>query len=603
MKNKFGLLVNAWENTKFLLKLAWETDKKLVAGYYLSAMVGALMPIGIGISSKYLIDYLTKNQSNLTGAAGVVIGLIGLRFTMTWIEGLTYWIYNVSYADYLLRSKMQNAINYHFNQKMVAMDAAYFEDPAAQNLITKTRDTKTWKLPDMLRGLSYTTRSLTMAVSSWVVLATFGWWWPIIVAIACIPRLWSQTKLGQVQWSIYGSGAPKARRLWYFEWVLTEPSVLKEVRIFQSAPYLLGKLKKIQEELYGMFKKPLDSYLFIWSGLNFWEVAVGLVLVYSQVGRVSGGAMTVGSLVLFIDMTLYLKNNVVDTAIHLGDLLASNLYVNDFRKVMELPDLVKETTRPKKININRAPRIEFRNVSFRYPGKGELVLERINLKINSGENVALVGVNGAGKSTIIKLLCRFYDPTEGEILINGVNIKEIAKKDLYGLMGTLFQDFVHFHFTVKENIIMGNPEVSDEAKMKLAARQSGAEEFIEKLPDKYNQILGREFDDGEEISGGQWQKLAIARAFYEQAPLLILDEPTSAIDAEAEMEIFTNLQKIYRDKTLLLVSHRFSTVRNADRIYVVDGGKITESGSHKELLEIGGKYSSMFRAQAKGYEV
>ena len=601
MKRKFRVLISAWKNARFLLRLAWETDKKLVAAYYLSAAIGALMPIGIGVSSKYLIDYLTEHQNNLTVVAWMVVGLIGIRFALTWAEGLVYWIYNVSYVDYLLRSKLQNAINWRFNEKMVAMDAAYFENPEAQNLITKVRDTKTWKLPDMIRGLSFATRSLTMALSAWVVLATFGWWWPVIIAIACIPRLWSQTKLGQVQWSIYGGGAPKSRRLWYFEWVLTEPNVLKEVRIFQSGPYLIKKMRKIQEELFLMYKKPLDSYLLVWTGLNFWEAMVGVVLVYSQLGAIFGSMITVGGLILFIDMSLYLKNNVVDSAIRLGDLLASNLYVDDFRKVMELPDLVKETTRPVKIDTNKAPEIELKRVGFKYPGKEEMVLKDINIKINAGENVALVGVNGAGKSTIIKLLCRFYDPTEGEILVNGVNIKKIAKSDLYRLMGTLFQDFVHFHFTVKENIIMGDPETSDKKRMELAAKQSGASEFIDKLPDGYNQILGREFDDGEEVSGGQWQKLAIARAFYEQAPLLILDEPTSAIDAEAEMEIFTNLQKIYRAKTLLLVSHRFSTVRNAKRIYVIEDGRISEAGSHQELLDRDGKYASMFRAQAKGY--
>lgn len=602
MNRKLNILLNAGRNIKFLLKLAWDTDRKLVASYYLSAMVGAFMPIGIGITTKFLIDYLTQNQTNLSSMLGTVMFLIGLRFTLMWLEGVIYWIYNTSYLDYLLRSKIQNAVNFKFSEKMMAMDAAYFEAPKVQNLITKTRDTKTWKLPEELRIISDLTRSITMLVSAGIVLGTFGWWWPILVAIACLPRLWTQTKLGTIQWSIYGAGAPKARRLWYFEWIFSEPNVLKEVRIFQSAQYLLQKMKNIQMELYEMFKKPLDKYLVIWIGLNSWEVLFGLVLVYFQISGVTSGIMTIGGLILFIDMVLNLQQSVVSTAVDMGQALANNLYINDFRQVMELPDLVKETEKPIIIKTNKAPKIEFKNVSFSYPGTKTAVLENVDIMIEAGTNVALVGINGAGKSTIVKLLCRFYDVDEGEILINDINIKNIAKKDLYSLMGTLFQTFAQFHFSVKENIVMGNPNSDDEEKMKLAATQAGAVDFIEKFPNKYDQVLGREFDDGEEISGGQWQKLAIARAFYEQAPLLILDEPTSAIDAEAEMEIFVNLQKIYRDKTLVLVSHRFSTVRNANQIYVIDGGKVIEHGSHQELLVMDGKYAKMFNAQARGYK-
>ncbi len=602
MNKKLQILLNAGKNIKFLLKLAWDTDRKLVAAYYLTAMMGSLMPVGVGVVTKYLIDFLNKNQLNLSNAVGMIMFLIGLRFVMIWFEGVIYWIGNTSYLDYLLRSKMQNAINYHFNQKMTTMDAAYFEDPKAQNLITKTRDTKTWKLTEELRTLSYTTRSITILISAGIVLGTFGWWWPILVIIACLPRLWSQTKLGTIQWSIYGGGAPKARRLWYFEWIFTEPNILKEIRVFQSAEYLMNKMKNIQGELYEMFKKPLDKYLIIWFGLNSWEVLFGLTLVYLQISGVTSGAITIGSLVLFIDMVLNLQSNVVNTAINLGEVFANNLYINDFRQVMELPDLVKEKLETTKIDIKKAPRVEFKGVNFKYPGTEVMILNKINIVIEAGTNVALVGINGAGKSTLIKLLCRFYDVDEGEILINGINVKDISKKDLYSLMGTLFQSFAQFHFTVKENIVMGDPNLDDEEKMKLAATQAGAASFIEKFPDKYDQILGREFDDGEEISGGQWQKLAIARAFYEQAPLLILDEPTSAIDAEAEMEIFANLQKIYRNKTLVLVSHRFSTVRNANQIYVIDGGKVVEHGSHQELIKNNGKYSKMFNAQAKGYK-
>ena len=269
---------------------------------------------------------------------------------------------------------------------------------------------------------------------------------------------------------------------------------------------------------------------------------------------------------------------------------------------MNLPKLVKKPKNPKEIDIDKPISFEFRNVSFKYPGTENFVLKDINFSIEPKDNIAIVGANGAGKTTIVKLLCRFYDVTSGEILVNGVNIKDLDLDNWYRCIGTLFQEFMHYDFTVRENIMLGNPKVKNEDKMRLAANQSGVSEFVEALPNKYNQLLGRQFEGGVELSQGQWQKLAIARAFYEGAQILILDEPTSAIDAESEYEIFQNLNKHYKDKTLFLISHRFSTVRNANKIIVLKEGRILETGSHDELLRVGGLYARMFRKQALGYQ-
>ena len=268
---------------------------------------------------------------------------------------------------------------------------------------------------------------------------------------------------------------------------------------------------------------------------------------------------------------------------------------------MALPQLIKAPKNPVSLGEIKPPKIEFKNVSFNYQG-GAKVLDDVSFVIEPGESVALVGHNGAGKTTIVKLLCRFYDVTGGEILINGIGIKKLDLTSYYKFLGTLFQEFVQYHFTVRENIFLGAPGKNDEAAMHEAARKSGADEFIDRLPKKYDQMLGKEFEGGEELSGGQWQKLAIARAFYEEPPVLILDEPTSAIDAEAEYEIFSNLEKQYKNKTLVLVSHRFSTVRNAQKIVVLEHGKIIETGTHAELMNRQGEYAKLFTIQAKGYQ-
>ena len=296
-----------------------------------------------------------------------------------------------------------------------------------------------------------------------------------------------------------------------------------------------------------------------------------------------------------------LGSRSANASMFFAHLYEDNLYVNHYFDFLALPPFLPIAKNPVILKKIEPPKIEFRNVSFNYPN-GPKVLDKVSFIIRPGESVALVGHNGAGKTTIVKLLCRFYDVSGGKILINGINIKNLDLSHWYKFLGTLFQEFVKYHFTVRENIFLGAPDKNDETAMKEAAVKSGAAEFIERLPKKYDQVLGKEFEDGEELSGGQWQKLAIARAFYEEPPVLILDEPTSAIDAEAEYEIFHNLEKQYKNKTLILVSHRFSTVRNANKIIVIDCGKIVESGSHQELMKLSGQYAKLFSIQAKGYQ-
>ncbi|MEO1654869.1 MAG: ATP-binding cassette domain-containing protein, partial [Bacteroidota bacterium] len=284
----------------------------------------------------------------------------------------------------------------------------------------------------------------------------------------------------------------------------------------------------------------------------------------------------------------------------LGHAYEDSLHLVDFVTLMEMGPFVPPPEKGVAIDPRQSPRIEFREVSFAYPG-GKRVLHHISFVIEPGESIALVGQNGAGKSTIINLLCRFYDAEEGQILINDIDIREIELASWYKALGTLFQNYVQYHFTIRENIAFENASAARLEDLQDAAQKSGAQDFIQKLPAAYEQQLGKEFEKGEELSGGQWQKLAIARAFYNQPPVLILDEPTSAIDAEAEYQIFNNLEQTYQDKSLILVSHRFSTVRNADKIYVIEEGRIIEQGNHEALLAQKGKYAEMFYLQAEGY--
>lgn len=588
-----------------MLHLAWEMDKKLVFGYYFVTGIAAIMVILTSFTLKYLIDYIVATQKitlgNHTSIPLILIFILGARYIVNLVSGLTSWTFQQVYFDYLLRYKLQNYISYKFYNKLANLDIAHLENPTSQDLITKARDTMLWRPPDMLRSFSYFFSSFVSGVASFIILLSFGLWIPVVVLLSTIPLLFFRARYGNIQWSIWGSGAPGIKRLWYFSYLLSSPTALREMKVFKSSNELLAKFKKIQDELYNLNKKPLNNFVKILSFPPVFEATVLFLIAYSQLPIVLMGIMSLGSFILLINMIDSLSNQAAGAVLNVGDIYTNGLFVDHYFDVLALPVVIKEREKPHKFKKISPPKIEFKNVSFEYQN-GHKVLKNVSFSIAPGENVAFVGENGAGKSTIVKLICRFYDVTEGEILINGVNIKDIELLQLYAFLGTLFQDFVQYHFSVKDNIVLGSPDSYDENKIKEAAVKSGADEFINKLPQKYDTILGREFEEGEELSVGQWQKLAIARAFYEEAPVLILDEPTSAIDAEAEYEIFNNLEKSYKDKTLILVSHRFSTVRNAHKILVVDNGKIIEEGSHQELIGKNGRYASMFNTQAKGYK-
>lgn len=314
--------------------------------------------------------------------------------------------------------------------------------------------------------------------------------------------------------------------------------------------------------------------------------------------------MSIGQFTLVFSQSLNLTLGAEEILNQYSSISARNKYLDKFFEFLDTKKAINSPSTPKDIpDIPNPPIIEFKNISFKYPGTERDILKDFNLTIQSGEKIALVGENGAGKSTLIKLLLRFYDVTGGEIFINGVNIKDVSVEDWHKKIGALFQDFIKYQFTFKENIYFGDlSRKQDEELLQEAIVKSGADKYLDTLPEKYNQVVGKMFEDGIDLSGGQWQKLALARAFFRNAPLLILDEPTSAIDAKAEYEIFQKVQSLQKDKTVIIISHRFSTVRNADRILVLDEGKIIEEGDHEKLMKKKGLYAELFNIQAQGYK-
>lgn len=586
-----------------LLKIAWEASAPILIFLVISTVITGLCPVSLGILQQLLIDYFVpQSTADVVKLFSLTLlsYLVG-RAVVTTVQAFFNEVFVSVYLVSLLRNHLQNALGYKFACKLAALDLEQFENPAIQNLIVKARSTYLWRPIEQLGTFMQFFGSSIGCFSAFIILLQFNVLLPVLLALATVPRLIIQIRSGQVSWAIWDAGAPQQKELQYYSELFTHPTSILELRLLRATHPLLDRFKALQQALYDINKKALDYFLVKQFFPFILEGGILLSVACMKITEVLAGEMTIGRFTLFLVMCEQFIASAIQVVSTISKLNESSLFSSHFFEVMNLPRVISKNEDSPKLHSAGSPKIEFRNVSFAYPG-GKKVLDNISFTIEPGESVALVGVNGAGKSTIVKLLCRFYSVCEGEILINDRNIDSLGKDDWYEYLGILPQKFTDFQFTVKENIVLGmTPNCVDDNRVEIAAQAAQAHGFISKLERQYNQRLGRQFEDGVELSWGQWQKLAIARAFYQKPWVLILDEPTSAIDAEAENEIFKELFREFSTRTLIFVSHRFSAIRKADRIVVIDGGKVIEEGSHRELMVLDGKYSELFTTQSTAY--
>jgi ATP-binding cassette subfamily B protein len=503
--------------------------------------------------------------------------------------------------EHVLHARLSHAINTAIIRKALTLDLQFFEDAQFYDQLKNARREADWRALNILNTSFYALQNFLQLASFAIVLLAFSPWVALILFGASLPMFFAQAHFSRLHFRLLSWRAPESRQMGYFEHLLTDKESVKEVKLFGLGETLLGRYLELFWKFYREDTRMARrrSFISIVFGLlaNFAYYAAYAWVVWRAVTATA----TLGDMALYLALFRQSQGAFQGLLSQTNSLYESALFMGNLYGYLELtPSMPTGSSALKPGPITHG--IEFRDVSFRYPNKPEWALRHVNVLIKPGEKLALVGANGAGKTTFTKLLTRLYDPTEGSILLDGRDLREYDPVALRDAIGVIFQDFVRYMATARENIGYGRVEaIEDRPRIERAAEQGGADEVVAELNEGYDTMLGYWFERGRELSGGQWQKMALGRAFMRDAQVLVLDEPTSALDAAREFEIFQRFRELTAGKIAILISHRFSTVRMADRIAVIEDGAISELGSHTELLARDGTYARLFNMQAQGY--
>lgn len=584
-----------------ILRLAtadWRDRKWRVIPQIIVSLLISVLPFVQSGTLALLINTVT-NPANAEAAwiALVVFLAIAGSFLPEYVYALK------GYVDKRHWLAMQTDYEIAFHRKKAQIDVCMYEDPKFLNLLQKLEEEWIYPLLRLTDAQYLNIQNIIEVIVASAILITLDPWLLVLVIGASLPTFIVEAKYGYGMWGIYDANAPERRRYESYRHYFSRNTDLLEIRLFQSANFFLNRMKEMFTGFLSQQAK-LERRKLGWQMLAVSIAAAGVGLaVFLIVNKALTGAIQVGTMAFLLYAIRDLRNACSGFLLSLGGQYKDSLIATDSFKILDAGPRLPVALHPRNLMLDGPPLIELQNVSFSYPGTDRMILKDVSLKIEPGERLGLVGINGAGKTTLVKLLCRIYDPTSGRVLINGVDIRDADVETWWNAIAVLFQDYANFKMNAKDVIAMGRASESgaDAPLARLAAEQSGASEFIEEWKEGYEQMIGRDFD-GLELSKGQLQKIALARVFYRKPKLMILDEPTASIDAEAERKIFEQLENLPRDASSILISHRFSTLRNADRICILKDGTVSELGTHEELMKNGGEYARLFRLQADGYK-
>jgi ATP-binding cassette subfamily B protein len=581
-------------------KLIWQTSKKLTIANVVLRILKAALPLATLYVGKLIVDEVILQIAADEKSLRYLWQLVAFEF----ILAISSNIFNrlISLFDALLGDLFSIETSEQLIKKAAILDLQQFENPNFYDKLERARRQTTNRVVLMSQILDQFQEIITIVFLAGGLIY-FEPLLIILLIVAVLPSFLSETHFNQSDYSLVRSWTPERRELDYLRYIGASDETAKEIKIFGLADFIKDRFSRLSRKYYEV-NKSLAIRRSLWGSvfnilgdLAYYGAYVFILL------RTVATVLSVGDLTFLSGAFNRLRNLLQSILTRFSKISESALYLQDYFDFMEIQPSIANVQNallvPKKIQKG----FEFINVGFQYPGTDFWAIRHVSFHLNVGEKLALVGENGAGKTTLVKLLARLYDPTEGQILLDGVDLKSYQLEDLRSNIGVIFQDFIKFHFTAAENISIGSIEEKLKTeKIISAAEDSLANQVIEKLPKQYEQMLGKRFSGGVDLSGGEWQKVALARAYMRDAQLLILDEPTAALDARAEFEAFTRFADLTHGKTAVLISHRFSTVRMANRILVLKNGQLEEIGSHEELIANKGLYAELFNLQAKGYQ-
>ncbi len=599
----WGQRLEALKYVPPLLKLVYETHRGYTIAILALRVVRSFVPLAVLWVGKLIIDGVLA-AVRLRAAGGAVdwryLGtLVGLELAIAVaVEGLARLS---SLLESLLGDLFSNRISVRLMQHAATLDIAQYEDAETYDHLERARRQTVGRI-GLIALLLSTGQDLVTLASLASVLTVHLPWLLLLLVIAVLPSFLGETHYAALGYSLLFQWTPERRLLDYLRYAGASDEMAKEVKLFNLSDFLVSRYARLSQEFYEANKRlavrrNVVSTLFVTVGTLGYYSAYAVTIYLTVLGRFSIGALT------FLAGSFRQSRDLIQRLLlSLSQVFEQSLYLSDLFTFFEVRPRVTSRPGARAVPVPIRQGFEFRDVGFRYPGSEQWAVRHLSFRIAPGERVALVGENGAGKTTLVKLLARLYDPDEGCVLLDGVDLRDYDLDSLRRNIGVIFQDFVRYEFVLRENIAISQvDELDDEAKIREAARRSLADAVAARLAKGYDQMLGRRFDGGVELSGGEWQKVALARAYMREAQVLILDEPTAALDARAEYEVFLRFAELTRGRMAVLISHRFSTVRMADRILVLQGGQLVDQGTHDELLARGGLYAELFTLQAAGY--
>jgi ABC-type multidrug transport system fused ATPase/permease subunit len=601
-KKESGLIL--LRNIKRTLKIFWEISPRSLIFLVLTIIFISTLPFATsyvyGLLFNAIVEYLAGNDA-VKNDIFILFGIsIGLGALLNIFFRLNSFVDRLAYFDW--HEKLAHKVT----EKLSNLDIEKYEDPKFNTLLSKVRDGYDYKPANFASSTIWLLNDIIQILTSLVIMVTLSPFLLPIIFISSIPEFLITIKGSKLKWGIWDAKGEVNKMYWAARGDLTSETEIKEVRILGARSYLLNFASTLKKEFLDEQRGVLKREGLFAFGAKFIEIIVGalveLWLLLKVLARTNN--FGIGDYSFYLNTIRKFGDASRNILRNISQMYENNLFMDDLYKLLDIENKISVKPNAVVVSTDKVPFIEFRNVSFKYPKTKNYIYKDFSIKIEPGEDIALVGENGAGKTTFVKLLCRFYDVKEGEILINGTNIKDLDLESWYRNVGVLFQDFNKYAYSARKNIFLGDVTKEDDLRTIVeVSKNAGAHSMINKFTGKYDQILSKWFEKGTDLSGGQWQRVALARAFFRNANILILDEPTSAIDAKGEYEIFKKIAEVQKDKTTIIISHRFSTVKKAHKIYVIDEGKIIEQGTHEDLMKVNeGKYKEMFELQAEGYK-